>query len=105
VLIVRPAPWLAASANTLPGDKPSAIAVVIVVSKNLRRDCIANARSPLAQPFVSRMPAVAFCGMRVNRRRRARRALSGRKLIEELMAATAPGTSHLHQWRHGDVVV
>jgi alpha-ketoglutarate-dependent 2,4-dichlorophenoxyacetate dioxygenase len=33
-------------------------------------------------------------------------APAGRKLIEDLMAAaTAPGTSYLHQWRHGDVVM
>ena len=33
-------------------------------------------------------------------------AAAGRKLIEDLMAtATAPGTSYLHQWRHGDVVM
>jgi alpha-ketoglutarate-dependent 2,4-dichlorophenoxyacetate dioxygenase len=31
---------------------------------------------------------------------------AGRMLIEELMeAATAPGTSYLHQWRKGDVVM
>jgi len=31
---------------------------------------------------------------------------AGKKLIEELMeAATAPGTSYLHQWRGGDVVM
>jgi alpha-ketoglutarate-dependent 2,4-dichlorophenoxyacetate dioxygenase len=31
---------------------------------------------------------------------------AGKKLIEELMeAATAPGTSYLHQWREGDVVM
>jgi alpha-ketoglutarate-dependent 2,4-dichlorophenoxyacetate dioxygenase len=30
----------------------------------------------------------------------------GKKLIDELMeAATAPGTSYLHQWRRGDVVM
>ena len=30
----------------------------------------------------------------------------GKKLIDELMAfATAPGTSYLHQWRKGDVVM
>jgi alpha-ketoglutarate-dependent 2,4-dichlorophenoxyacetate dioxygenase len=33
-------------------------------------------------------------------------AAVGKKLIEELMeAATAPGTSYLHQWREGDVVM
>jgi alpha-ketoglutarate-dependent 2,4-dichlorophenoxyacetate dioxygenase len=33
-------------------------------------------------------------------------AAAGRKLIEDLMAAaTAPGASYLHQWRHGDVVM
>jgi alpha-ketoglutarate-dependent 2,4-dichlorophenoxyacetate dioxygenase len=33
-------------------------------------------------------------------------ALAGKKLIDELMeAATAPGTSYLHQWRRGDVVM
>ena len=31
---------------------------------------------------------------------------AGKKLIDELMAfATAPGTSYLHQWRRGDVVM
>jgi alpha-ketoglutarate-dependent 2,4-dichlorophenoxyacetate dioxygenase len=31
---------------------------------------------------------------------------AGKKLIDELMAAaTAPGTSYLHQWRSGDVVM
>jgi alpha-ketoglutarate-dependent 2,4-dichlorophenoxyacetate dioxygenase len=31
---------------------------------------------------------------------------AGKKLIDELMEfATAPGTSHLHQWRKGDVVM
>ena len=31
---------------------------------------------------------------------------AGKKLIEELMAAaTAPGTSYMHQWRKGDVVM
>jgi alpha-ketoglutarate-dependent 2,4-dichlorophenoxyacetate dioxygenase len=31
---------------------------------------------------------------------------AGEKLIDELMAlATAPGTSYLHQWRKGDVVM
>ena len=31
---------------------------------------------------------------------------TGKKLIDELMeAATAPGTSYLHQWRKGDVVM
>src|ERR1700719_294838 len=31
---------------------------------------------------------------------------AGKKLIDELMqAATAPGTSYLHQWRKGDVVM
>jgi alpha-ketoglutarate-dependent 2,4-dichlorophenoxyacetate dioxygenase len=33
-------------------------------------------------------------------------AAAGKKLIDELMeAATAPGTSYLHQWRNGDVVM
>jgi alpha-ketoglutarate-dependent 2,4-dichlorophenoxyacetate dioxygenase len=33
-------------------------------------------------------------------------AAAGQKLIDELMeAATAPGTSYLHQWRGGDVVM
>jgi alpha-ketoglutarate-dependent 2,4-dichlorophenoxyacetate dioxygenase len=33
-------------------------------------------------------------------------AAAGKKLIDELMeAATAPGTSYLHQWRAGDVVM
>jgi alpha-ketoglutarate-dependent 2,4-dichlorophenoxyacetate dioxygenase len=33
-------------------------------------------------------------------------AAVGKKLIDELMeAATAPGTSYLHQWREGDVVM
>jgi alpha-ketoglutarate-dependent 2,4-dichlorophenoxyacetate dioxygenase len=33
-------------------------------------------------------------------------AAAGKKLIDELMAvATAPGTSYLHQWRSGDVVM
>jgi alpha-ketoglutarate-dependent 2,4-dichlorophenoxyacetate dioxygenase len=33
-------------------------------------------------------------------------AAAGKKLIDELMAlATAPGTSYLHQWRRGDVVM
>jgi alpha-ketoglutarate-dependent 2,4-dichlorophenoxyacetate dioxygenase len=33
-------------------------------------------------------------------------AVAGKKLIDELMeAATAPGTSYLHQWRGGDVVM
>jgi alpha-ketoglutarate-dependent 2,4-dichlorophenoxyacetate dioxygenase len=33
-------------------------------------------------------------------------AAAGKKLIDELMeAATAPGTSYLHQWRGGDVVM
>jgi alpha-ketoglutarate-dependent 2,4-dichlorophenoxyacetate dioxygenase len=33
-------------------------------------------------------------------------AATGKKLIDELMeAATAPGTSYLHQWRNGDVVM
>jgi len=33
-------------------------------------------------------------------------AAAGKKLIAELMqAATAPGTSYLHQWRSGDVVM
>jgi alpha-ketoglutarate-dependent 2,4-dichlorophenoxyacetate dioxygenase len=33
-------------------------------------------------------------------------AAAGKKLIEELMElATAPGTSYLHQWRSGDVVM
>ncbi len=33
-------------------------------------------------------------------------AAAGRKLIDLLMAAaTAPGRSYLHQWRHGDVVM
>jgi alpha-ketoglutarate-dependent 2,4-dichlorophenoxyacetate dioxygenase len=33
-------------------------------------------------------------------------AAAGKKLIDELMeAATAPGTSYLHQWRQGDVVM
>lgn len=33
-------------------------------------------------------------------------AAAGKKLIDELMqAATAPGTSYLHQWREGDVVM
>jgi alpha-ketoglutarate-dependent 2,4-dichlorophenoxyacetate dioxygenase len=33
-------------------------------------------------------------------------AAAGKKLIGELMeAATAPGTSYLHQWREGDVVM
>src|SRR6476620_4443067 len=33
-------------------------------------------------------------------------ATAGRKLIAELMeAATVPGTSYLHQWREGDVVM
>ncbi|SHH78118.1 TauD/TfdA dioxygenase family protein [Bradyrhizobium erythrophlei] len=33
-------------------------------------------------------------------------AAAGKKLIEELMeAATAPGTSYLHPWRRGDVVM
>jgi alpha-ketoglutarate-dependent 2,4-dichlorophenoxyacetate dioxygenase len=33
-------------------------------------------------------------------------AASGAKLIDELTkAATAPGTSHLHQWKQGDVVM
>jgi alpha-ketoglutarate-dependent 2,4-dichlorophenoxyacetate dioxygenase len=33
-------------------------------------------------------------------------ATEGKKLIDELMAlATAPGTSYLHQWRAGDVVM
>jgi alpha-ketoglutarate-dependent 2,4-dichlorophenoxyacetate dioxygenase len=32
--------------------------------------------------------------------------MAGKKLIDELMlAATAPGTSYLHQWRRGDVVM
>jgi alpha-ketoglutarate-dependent 2,4-dichlorophenoxyacetate dioxygenase len=32
--------------------------------------------------------------------------MAGKKLIEELMAAaTAPGTSYMHQWRKGDVVM
>jgi alpha-ketoglutarate-dependent 2,4-dichlorophenoxyacetate dioxygenase len=31
---------------------------------------------------------------------------AGTKLIDELMAfATAPGTSYMHQWRKGDVVM
>jgi alpha-ketoglutarate-dependent 2,4-dichlorophenoxyacetate dioxygenase len=31
---------------------------------------------------------------------------AGKKLIDKLMeAATAPGTSYLHQWRGGDVVM
>jgi alpha-ketoglutarate-dependent 2,4-dichlorophenoxyacetate dioxygenase len=31
---------------------------------------------------------------------------AGKKLIDELMeAATAPGTSYLHEWRKGDVVM
>ena len=30
----------------------------------------------------------------------------GKKLIDELMAAaTAPGTSYVHEWRNGDVVM
>jgi alpha-ketoglutarate-dependent 2,4-dichlorophenoxyacetate dioxygenase len=34
------------------------------------------------------------------------KAAAGKRLIEELMeAATAPGTSYLHQWRGGDVVM
>jgi alpha-ketoglutarate-dependent 2,4-dichlorophenoxyacetate dioxygenase len=33
-------------------------------------------------------------------------AAEGKQLIDELMeAATAPGTSYLHQWRGGDVVM
>jgi alpha-ketoglutarate-dependent 2,4-dichlorophenoxyacetate dioxygenase len=33
-------------------------------------------------------------------------AAAGKKLIDELMeVATAPGTSYLHQWREGDVVM
>ncbi len=33
-------------------------------------------------------------------------AAAGKKLIDQLMeAATAPGTSYLHQWRSGDVVM
>jgi alpha-ketoglutarate-dependent 2,4-dichlorophenoxyacetate dioxygenase len=33
-------------------------------------------------------------------------AATGKKLIDELIeAATAPGTSYLHQWRRGDVVM
>ena len=33
-------------------------------------------------------------------------ARGGKKLIDELMAlATAPGTSYLHPWRKGDVVM
>jgi alpha-ketoglutarate-dependent 2,4-dichlorophenoxyacetate dioxygenase len=33
-------------------------------------------------------------------------AAAGKKLIDELMEiATAPGTSYLHQWREGDVVM
>jgi len=33
-------------------------------------------------------------------------AQAGLKLIEELTeAATAPGTSYLHQWKQGDVVM
>ncbi len=33
-------------------------------------------------------------------------AAAGKKLIDELMAAaTAPGTSYLHQWQKGDVVM
>ena len=33
-------------------------------------------------------------------------AAAGKKLIDELMeAATAPGTSYLHRWRGGDVVM
>ena len=33
-------------------------------------------------------------------------AAAGKKLIDELMAAaTAPGTSHLHEWHRGDVVM
>src|SRR6266404_707419 len=33
-------------------------------------------------------------------------AAAGKRLIDELMeAATAPGTSYLHQWRRGDVVM
>jgi alpha-ketoglutarate-dependent 2,4-dichlorophenoxyacetate dioxygenase len=33
-------------------------------------------------------------------------AAAGKQLIDELMAAaTAPGTSYLHQWRAGDVVM
>jgi hypothetical protein len=33
-------------------------------------------------------------------------AAAGKKLIDELMeAATAAGTSYLHQWREGDVVM
>jgi alpha-ketoglutarate-dependent 2,4-dichlorophenoxyacetate dioxygenase len=33
-------------------------------------------------------------------------AAAGKKLIDEMMAfATAPGTSYLHQWRKGDVVM
>ena len=33
-------------------------------------------------------------------------AAAGKKLIDELTdAATAPGTSYLHQWRQGDVVM
>jgi alpha-ketoglutarate-dependent 2,4-dichlorophenoxyacetate dioxygenase len=33
-------------------------------------------------------------------------AEAGKKLIDEMMeAATAPGTSYLHQWRNGDVVM
>jgi alpha-ketoglutarate-dependent 2,4-dichlorophenoxyacetate dioxygenase len=33
-------------------------------------------------------------------------AAAGKRLIDELMeAATAPGTSYLHQWRNGDVVM
>ena len=33
-------------------------------------------------------------------------AAAGKKLIEELMdAATEAGTSYLHQWREGDVVM
>jgi alpha-ketoglutarate-dependent 2,4-dichlorophenoxyacetate dioxygenase len=31
-------------------------------------------------------------------------APAGKKLIDELMQA-APGTSYLHQWRGGDVVM
>ena len=78
-------------------------------------------RAGSRQPRGARGAAAAMLAHGVEKsRQRPRRDLSrlaclcgrrhgaggGKRLIDELMeAATAPGTSYLHQWRRGDVVM